>query len=69
VISIAIKREEMNTDFPEIILGVLTAAGAIADINPAKMVLSEKPAKKWEGAFVAGNGMIGVMQHGDPLNE
>ena len=69
MISIAIKREEMNTDFPENILGILTAAGAIADINPAKMVLSERPAKKREDASVAGNGMIGVMQYGDPLNE
>ncbi len=40
-----------------------------AQAQNSKSILSERPASSWEDAMVTGNGLVGVMQYGDPLNE
>lgn len=44
----------------------LPVASAAAETTHIR---SEKPAQRWEDAMLSGNGLTGVMQYGDPLDE
>lgn len=44
-------------------------SGAQSLTEGADSIWSQVPAKRWQEAFVAGNGRQGVMVYGDPLNE
>ena len=52
-----------------VFLLVCTTSGFTAPPLPERGAASTVPAKRWEEAFVTGNGRMGAMLFGDPVNE
>ncbi len=49
---------------------LMTACPSVArELQQNKSILSDIPASTWEDAMLTGNGLIGMMQYGDPLHE
>lgn len=52
------------------ILVLALAAGTVAGgVSPERGAASDKPASRWEEAFVTGNGRMGAMLFGNPTND